>query len=288
MERQDTPRFDDPIGRIRDAEHFAERELLAWLASGHLGVRGGGLYGALSTGLDILAAASSCRWGCRGGGHGLENVLRRLVNGSLAAIKLGFTGYYDEAMALVRVCAENANILQLFVKRTGALEAWETADETERRRSFSPVRVRRTMDLMGCAPIYDAAAYSALCEDVHITPASSRQSHDLEGVRLFVGPVASVPGLMLIWTELAVGIAGCLPVVLEIVPVPAEIRVSAGDAANALVAAIGRGENARSKLRIDADVVPIPTHRPRVSGIRRCFSGLAQLTNGRSDMYRPG
>jgi hypothetical protein len=241
--RSAVPRLDDPISLVREAEHRFESELVTYLGTGQLGDRGGGMYSGLSVGIDILVGVASCRWGCRGGDHALENAVRRFANACLAAIKLGFAGYYDEALALVRVSAETANLLQLFVRKPGTLGDWEAATERGRRREFSPFSVRVALVDAGAEPIFPEGAYAALCDaGVHLSPTSSRRSHELENDNVFVGPMTSVPGLFMVWTELSIAVGGCLPVVLEVVKSPAEVRASADRVMEALTLAIGKGE----------------------------------------------
>ena len=84
------------------------------LADGQLGERTRRLYPELGTALAYLLQAASCAWGCRGDDHVKENLLRRLGNFAIAAMRLARLGLYDEALGMVRSMAELANLIELF------------------------------------------------------------------------------------------------------------------------------------------------------------------------------
>lgn len=244
----DDARTPEPLARIRAVEARFERHQLAALYGGHLGIRGAGLYGALGAGIDLLAGAASCRWGCSGATHVVENVLRRIVNAALGSLRLATGGYYDEALATLRVCAESVNLVELFVADPAQELAWNSATATDRQKQFRPVKVRESLVTAGISPAYDHVAYAALCDaGVHLTPESAKQSHDFEREQVYVGPYASVPALLLIWTELGYAVAKTLEVLMRLPTIGDSVRAEAMKAHDALLAAVGSGE-----LRVSA------------------------------------
>ncbi len=61
-------------------ENQIETQTEVFLKSGELGKRAPLIYEKLGTGLSLLLQVASCQWGCRGGDHREENLLRRLAN----------------------------------------------------------------------------------------------------------------------------------------------------------------------------------------------------------------
>src|SRR5436309_613638 len=134
------------ITSIRDSEANIEAVTDSGFAQRELGTRAPELYRVSLEALEILTNIASCAAGCRGESHIIENLLRRYVNALLAARKLAWAGYYDEAIALLRTAAEILNLLQLFSLDQSSQSRWhERYDKNE----FSPVKVRLAIEKVG-------------------------------------------------------------------------------------------------------------------------------------------
>lgn len=71
---------------------------------------------ALGTAVSYIDQISSCMWGCREGDHVIEYIIGRAGSNGMAAFRLLRTGYYDEALGIIRQIGETANLLFLFMK----------------------------------------------------------------------------------------------------------------------------------------------------------------------------
>lgn len=171
---------------------------------GQLGRRASDIYHKLDGALLLLAQLASCRWGCRGGDHMKENLVRRLINYSLASIRLAKLGFYDESLAILRSLAELANLIELFTIRGQTLSEWLKLSPKERWKAFGPnsvvERIRKTRN----PAIVDRETYHKLCAlGVHVSPASAKVSHQFDG-SVHVGGAFSVPAFLLIINELSI------------------------------------------------------------------------------------
>jgi hypothetical protein len=233
----------DTLREIREGECRLVADAERALYEGHLGVRGAGLYNALSTALDALMGVASCRWGCHADGHLVEKLVRRFTNACLGALRLSWAGYNDEALALVRVAAEVLNLIQLFDRKATLRAEWLTLDAPTRRKRFSPAAVRDMLVSEGVEAAFDRTSYQALCEaGVHVTPESAERSHDLETERLTVGPNVSIPAMLLVWTELGYASGELLRLTCISARLAPEAAERASTATVAIRAAIGQGE----------------------------------------------
>lgn len=122
-------------GREIEASFDALTRLL--LRSEQLGVRTPKVYEHLGTALSLLSQLASCAWGCRGGEHTVENLVRRFCNFAFAALRLAFSGFYDEALGLVRGMTEIVNLLQLFSVQPSTLERWKELTPEQRKRVYT-------------------------------------------------------------------------------------------------------------------------------------------------------
>lgn len=66
-------------------EDRIEEATEALLAEGQLGERAPRIYREVGTALSLFLQIASCQWGCRGGEHREENLIRRLANYSFGA-----------------------------------------------------------------------------------------------------------------------------------------------------------------------------------------------------------
>ena len=179
---------------------------------GELGVRAPILYHTLDVALLLLAKVASCHWSCRGGNHVQENMVRRLVNYSLAVIRLAKLGFYDESLAIFRSLAEVTNLIELFTIDKRTMTEWLSLSPKERWKKFGPKSVRSQIGKSGNKPIVDGNSYNKLCVlGVHVSPESVKTSHQFDD-SVFVGGQLSVPAFLLILNELAILIGAFLKV----------------------------------------------------------------------------
>lgn len=127
-----------------------------------LGEKASQLYTALGTLLSLLDRASSCDWGCQGGDHAIERLTGGVCNSARAAIRLMCMGFYDEALTLSRSIAERVNLVSLFLYDSTALTEWSEASEKDRRRKYSAVQVRMSLERGGWPVPADQDRYSKL------------------------------------------------------------------------------------------------------------------------------
>lgn len=139
---------------------------------------------ALNRAVEILFVLSTCRDGCAGGDHVLESLLGRIVNQVVAGIMADAAGFHDEALSLLRSVGEITNLLALFRLDAKAYGQWVGGLESERRRTFSPVKVRMAIDKNGAVTVpMDQEMYNRLCERYsHVTPLTSPNAHGPDGL----------------------------------------------------------------------------------------------------------
>src|SRR5688500_5798090 len=83
------------------------------------------LYARLGDAMGALDGIASCYWGCRRGDHAIEYLLGRGSSATSAARLLLRSGYYDEALALIRTAAEIVNLLFLFRLSEHTFNEWQ-------------------------------------------------------------------------------------------------------------------------------------------------------------------
>jgi hypothetical protein len=168
------------------------------------------IYEQLGNSLSLLVQIASCAWGCRGGEHDIENILRRFCNSAFAALRLMNSGLYDEALNHARSMAEIANLLQVFCLNKNGLEEWKKSSSKKRLEKFSPYEVRRAIERAGEQPIADKDVYSKLCEiGIHISPSSLYLSHQFNGNH-HIGGYFALQGILLTLNTISRFVAPCL------------------------------------------------------------------------------
>lgn len=178
-------------------------------AKAAFGVRAPEIASSLSKAIESLAQMAACVWGCRRADHTIENLLRRLVNLALGARSLAWSGYYDEALLLVRSGAEVANLLQLFSLDPNAEAAWRARPESK---DLRPVKVRLAIENCGAVPFVDKHRYAALCRvAAHATHDFALTTHEPTDTPVTrVGPWFAIPGLLVVLGEISAIIGPCL------------------------------------------------------------------------------
>jgi hypothetical protein len=166
------------------------------LFGSQLGVRAPRMIALMGDAIERLTLIASCANGCKHKDHVVENLVRRCVNLSLAALKLGKVGYYDEALLLVRSGAEIANLLQLFSVVPDAQDRWRVSSEGK---EFRPVQVRLAIEKTQREPFTHKNRYRALsARAAHTTHEFALTSHGEGG---HVGPWFAAPGFLLTFAE---------------------------------------------------------------------------------------
>ena len=89
------------------------------------------------------------------------------------------SGYYDEALGLIRQIGETANLACLFVQSAESHEEWRGASEEVVRNGFSPMKVRLNLEKLPLPLPMDQNTYGLLSsQSVHVNPETSPQSHN--------------------------------------------------------------------------------------------------------------
>jgi hypothetical protein len=70
----------------------------------------------------------------------------RIFNSCASVLKLGLSGYYQSAFALVRDIYETVLLLDYFRSHRDQISVWETSDKKRRIKEFSPAIIRNALD----------------------------------------------------------------------------------------------------------------------------------------------
>jgi hypothetical protein len=70
----------------------------------------------------------------------------RIFNTGACAIKLGLSGYYQQAFALLRDVIEVGFLVHYFSYWPQRITEWKTCSEEERKKKFAPVKIRIALD----------------------------------------------------------------------------------------------------------------------------------------------
>lgn len=148
----------------------------------------------LGTVVSLLYRMSCCHWGCHGKEHILEYLAGRTCTAAHGAMRLIGFGYYDEALSLVRTIAEIGNLVSLFYTDPSHIRQWLDLPEKERRRKYTPIKVRIALEDLGSAIPTDEERYDWLCDvGTHVNPRTLPQNHNDEG-RPILGSVFQPKG----------------------------------------------------------------------------------------------
>ena len=171
------PSGSDFLRALRDQERRCEENFDQWLPTA--GIKAPQTVEELGTALFYLDCIASCLWGCRNGPHIEEHLVGRAASNARAVLQLLRSGYYDEALGLVRQIGEIANLLCLFVQSAESHQKWVGASEEELKNDFTPVRVRRSLEKLPLPLPMDQKTYGVLSkQSIHVNPGSSPQSHN--------------------------------------------------------------------------------------------------------------
>ena len=180
QQTQNEPKI--PVGTeflnlIGEHERSTEANFEEWLLTA--GVKAPQALESLGTALSCLDRIASCLWGCDGGDHLQKRLLGRVTSNARASLLLLKTGYYDEGLSLIRQIGETVNLLFLFMGCSESLDEWTVADEEDRRRNFSAVKVRiRLAELASHIPMNEDLYHRLSGLSVHANPNITPQGHN--------------------------------------------------------------------------------------------------------------
>ena len=172
-----------PIGTefldlVRQQEQRCDSSFESWILDA--GKRAPQTLEALGTALSYLDRIASCWWGCDGGDHLQKRLVARATSNARAALLFLKAGYYDEPLGVVRQMGEVANLLCLFIKSNESFLEWRNANEKDRRRSFSAVKVREKLETLRVPIPMNKSLYSILSgASIHANPGITPQSHNV-------------------------------------------------------------------------------------------------------------
>ena len=222
---------------IREQERQCEQDLDEWLPSA--GVKAPQTLDSLGTALSYLDRVASCWWGCRQDTHIEERLVGRAASNARAALRLLRSGYYDEALGLIRQIGETANLISLFVQSEGSHEEWKGASKEKSRNSFSPVTVRLKLEGLPLPLPMDQETYGMLSsQSVHTNPHTSPQSHNLLSIPTMGGYFQEV-GALLALNHLGSMVGWMLWLAVTLIKPPTDRKVIV-DASVSLLRSIGR------------------------------------------------
>src|SRR5436309_173666 len=101
-ELKDVAKGLDFLRRAWSAEDLCARETDRFLSSPSAGIKAVQCLERLGSVLSLLYRVATCGWGCRSSDHSIEALTGKAINLTLSAVRLLRSGYYDEALALVR------------------------------------------------------------------------------------------------------------------------------------------------------------------------------------------
>jgi hypothetical protein len=78
--------------------------------------------------------------------HTLQLFALRLLNVGASALKLGLSGYYQQAFQLLRDSLEMVNLVDLFGTNRALIAEWRVADNKKLKKVFGPTAVRSALD----------------------------------------------------------------------------------------------------------------------------------------------
>jgi len=103
---------------------------------------------AIHASMDLLMAINKGHEPINQGRRIIQYLGLRIFNGCASAIKLGLSGYYQNAFVLVRDVFETVQLLDYLSTYPEKLLVWEAADKKKRKNEFGPADIRKA--LAGC------------------------------------------------------------------------------------------------------------------------------------------
>ena len=78
--------------------------------------------------------------------HTIQLFVMRLFNVGSTVLKLGLSGYYQQAFQLLRDALELVNLIDLFRADRTRIAEWRTADNKKLKKAFGPATVREALE----------------------------------------------------------------------------------------------------------------------------------------------
>lgn len=94
--------------------------------------------------LTVLQQAASSPGDDR---HTVQMFVIRLFNVGASALKLGLSGYYQQALQLLRDSLELVNLVDLFRADRSKIAEWRLADNKKLKKDFGPAAVRTALEM---------------------------------------------------------------------------------------------------------------------------------------------
>jgi len=96
----------------------------------------------------------------------------RLTNLAFSAVKLALSGYYQQSLALARDITETGFLIHYLTTTPLEMEVWRNSSEEERKKKFSPVKIRIALDKAeGTTELRRAKVYAETSElGAHASP----------------------------------------------------------------------------------------------------------------------
>lgn len=137
----------------------------------------------LDVSLLCIYKIATCDELCRGGDHIIEALVGRGFNLVSSSVILSSTGYYDEALNLLRSLGELVNIFAYLILYPNDYSNWASATKTQRMKVYSPSKIRKKIKAKNIfEPPMDNEQYAELCELVtHVTSKTVPNSHGAAG-----------------------------------------------------------------------------------------------------------
>lgn len=234
--KPNVPLGGDFLRVVRDQERRCEDTFDQWLPGA--GVKAPQAMEALGTALSYLDCIASCWWDCRQDTHIEERLVGKAASNARAAIHLLRSGYYDEALGLVRQIAETANLTCLFVQSAESHEEWKGASEEVGRSEFSPVKVRLRLEGLSLPLPMNQDTYGLLSrQSIHVNPETSPQSHNPFSL-LTLGGYFQEAGVLIAINHLGGMVAWVLWLAVTLIKPPTDTKVIVG-ASVALFRSVG-------------------------------------------------
>ncbi len=192
-----------------------------------LGRKAPALLGAIGTTLSHLDRLASCFYRCHGGDHLIEYLTGRVYSLARASVRLIRFGNYDEALSLIQMIGEIANLIQLFAKSEEDLVAWKSASKSERMNKFGPAAIRRRLEDLGEPARLDRDWYSAICEwATHPMPSTRPNAFNVMGLAA-AAPHLQDEGVLVCLNELGKALSCYIVPALSLLPISKENRRAA-------------------------------------------------------------
>ena len=137
----------DFLSAVHELEHAWSSDINDWLETqGKRDVRS--LVQSLGFVLSSMDGIPTCRWGCdeTTGDHLESHLVANTISNAQAAIRLLYSGYLAEALAITRVMKEYVDLMCLFMISESALTNYRASSKRARAKRFQASEVRQAIE----------------------------------------------------------------------------------------------------------------------------------------------